>query len=87
MFIYLSIGNGLTSISWSPIISSINSAKGFSALFVTRAAKTGDSKPAEKNRKSKARNVVVNLEMCRVQLCGKFQVLGDGMFAVIDGTS
>lgn len=37
----------LTSIWWSPIISSTNSATGLSALFGTRAAKTGGSKPAQ----------------------------------------
>lgn len=37
--------NRLTSISWSPTISSINSASGLSALLGTRAAKMAGSSP------------------------------------------
>lgn len=36
----------LTSNSWSPMISSINSSSGFSALLGTRAANTAGSSPA-----------------------------------------
>jgi hypothetical protein len=38
----------LTSISWSPIISSITSPRTFSALLGTSAAKAGDSNPEKK---------------------------------------
>lgn len=47
IFVYLGMGqeNRLTSISWSPTISSINSARGLSALLGTRAAKMAGSSP------------------------------------------